>query len=196
MENTNYTNETEYAGSSKQSSYTKGNLLIAFLMGIVIGAGGYYLVGNSDSLKLTRKKDADTEKEAKQDVIKKGDNGSGANVVVVDKKVSLGSSVVVNNQPAGLRVVIDSVTLDSSGWVAIHEDIEGELGNILGAQRFDAGTYKGLVDLLRNTVEGGVYYAVLYTDDGDSMFDHKKDALMANESGEAIKSKFNAVRIR
>jgi len=186
------TNETEYVEKSRHSNYTKGNLIITFLIGAIIGAGVYYLIDTSGSLNSTKKENIDTEKEV---VIKKEDD-INTNVIVVDKKVSSESSIVVKDQIAGLRVVIDSITLEGSGWVAVHEDVDGELGNILGAQRFDAGTYKGLVDLLRNTVEGGVYHAVLYSDDGDSVFDHKKDSLITDENGNIIEAEFNAVRIR
>jgi len=186
------TNETEYVEKSRNSNYTRGNLIIAFLIGAIIGAGVYYLIDTSEALNFTKKRDIDTEKEV---VIEKKDD-SDTNVIVIDKKVSSESSIVVKDQIAGLRVVIDSITLEGSGWVAVHEDVDGELGNILGAQRFDAGTYKGLVDLLRNTVEGGVYHAVLYSDDGDKVFDHKKDFLLTDENGNTIESEFNAVRIR
>lgn len=200
MEYQNSSNETEYVEKTKQTKYSKKNLIISFLIGVIIGAGGYYLVINSKVLNITKKKDTDTKKEVTNTVANdkeiKNTTNNKTNVIVVDKKVSSKSSITVSDQPAGLRVVVDSVTLEGSGWIAIHEDNDGKLGNILGAQRFDAGTYKGLVDLLRNTVEGGVYYAVLYSDNGDNLFDHKKDAIVTDKSGKVVKSTFNAIRIR
>jgi hypothetical protein len=200
MEYQNNTNETEYVEKTRQPSYTKKNLIISFIIGAIIGAGGYYLVVNSKVLNVKSSKKTEIKKDTGNTITntknKDTKDKNTKNVITVDKKISSVSSIVVKDQPAGLRVVIDSVTLEGSGWVAIHEDRDGELGNILGAQRFDAGTYKGLVDLLRNTVEGGVYYAVIYSDDGDNLFDHKKDSLVTGKDGNVVKSTFNAIRIR
>lgn len=104
-----------------------------------------------------------------------------------------GNAILVNDQAAGAAVSIAMVTLASDGWVAIHEDRGGKPGAILGAQRFNAGTKQsGTVELLRPTVAGGVFYAMLHADDGDKMFDVKKDMPLTDPQGSAIMMRFTA----
>ena len=86
------------------------------------------------------------------------------------------TKVVVSDQTAGTLVAIGAVDMSVNGWVVVHEDRDGAPGNILGAQRFDAGSYTGgQVELLRATVAGGKYYVMLHQDNGDKMFDHILD---------------------
>jgi hypothetical protein len=97
------------------------------------------------------------------------------------------TNVIVSDQNAGLLVLLDKVSLEGSGWVAIHEDNNGVLGNILGAQLFDAGiATNGTVSLLRTTEPGKTYYAVVYTDDGDRMFDRTKDVRLSKDGKEVL----------
>ena len=73
--------------------------------------------------------------------------------------------------------------MQDSGWVAVREDRDGVFGNILGAQYLPAGTYTNVtVDLLRGTEPGKIYYAVLYKDDGDKVFDYEKDSIVQSEN--------------
>lgn len=103
------------------------------------------------------------------------------------------NSVNVSNQLAGNRVLLDSIILSESGWAAVHEDINGNFGNALGAQRFDAGSNSGYVDLLRNTETGNIYYVILYKDNGDDKFDLKSDTVFVNDSEEVILDTFETI---
>lgn len=107
--------------------------------------------------------------------------------------VSFAESVFVRDQRAGIVVAVDSVTLSASSWVAIHESEEGVPGNILGAQRFDPGTHSGNVDLLRETVPGGSYFAMLHRDNGDGAFSPASDLPVTHPDGEAIATAFAAL---
>jgi hypothetical protein len=111
-----------------------------------------------------------------------------------DSSVSI-NSLVVANQTAGGTVVVSSVSLMKDGWVVIHEDRDGEPGNILGAQRFTAGlhTEGGEVDLLRWTETGLIYYAMLHRDDANRAFDHTHDLPILNEQGDVVLVKFTAL---
>lgn len=104
------------------------------------------------------------------------DNSLGSNATTTTSVATTENKVAVSNQPAGNMVKLDSVSMTFDGWVVVHEDRDGKPGNILGAQRFDKGTYtSGQVELLRGTVAGGKYYVMLHDDDGDRVFDHTKD---------------------
>ncbi|MDP3725516.1 MAG: hypothetical protein Q8R20_03555 [Nanoarchaeota archaeon] len=111
--------------------------------------------------------------------------------VPVSTGVSGEGSLSVSDQEFGDSISISSVTLGSAGWIAIHEDRDGGLGNILGAGWFPAGMSENVeVNLLRGTVPGALYHAVLRSDDGDREFDHTKDAPFEDESGKTLETTF------
>ncbi len=118
------------------------------------------------------------------------------NKAQIPKMVSSGdNAILVSDQAPGGRVVILSVTLSQAGWVVIHEDRNGKPGSILGAHRFEKGTRSGSVDLLRRTESGRIYYAMIHgDDDGDHVFDYKKDLPVQDVSGNTVMVKFTAVR--
>jgi len=101
-------------------------------------------------------------------------------------------SIRVSDQPEGVTVAIDQVMLDRVGWVVIHEDDNGTPSRILGAQLFDTGTRSGTVDLLRGTLAGHRYYAMLHTDNGDHAFDPKKDTPILGSDGSPVMVTFIA----
>lgn len=122
-----------------------------------------------------------------------GKKPTSDNVGVKESTVVSGNNKVsVKDQPAGSTVEVEGLELSVVAWVAIHEERNGALGNILGARRFEPGIHLGVVELLRNTTSGGVYHAVLYKDNGDRQFDKATDQLMKNESGTVIESVFKA----
>ena len=88
-------------------------------------------------------------------------------------------------------MVIISHTLDRTGWIVVREDVDGNIGNILGARLSDPGGFVGgEVKLLRNTEPGKVYYVLLYADDGNRAFDIATDLPMTDEQGELIVKTF------
>ncbi|MDO8492536.1 MAG: hypothetical protein Q7S34_02785 [bacterium] len=106
--------------------------------------------------------------------------------------VSGANAIATNDQLAGDTAEVTMITLSVPGWVAIHEDKNGLLGNILGAGRFDPGIHLGEIELLRGTVSGGTYHAVLYQDNGDRQFDSSTDAPIKNAEGRIIEATFKA----
>lgn len=103
------------------------------------------------------------------------------------------NSVSVEDQKPGNNVIVESLTLATNGWVAIHDDNNGKPGHILGAHRFNAGTYAGQnVELLKETEDGKVYYAMLHADDGDKQFDYRVDLPVKDETGNIIMMRFVA----
>lgn len=101
--------------------------------------------------------------------------------------------VVISDQFPGNIVYLSSVQLDRPGFVAIQKDNNGAAGDVIGYQYFDKGINPGKVTLTSPTKEGGMYYAVLYSDtDGDKKFDIKKDSLIKDASGNAIMKPFRA----
>lgn len=100
------------------------------------------------------------------------------------------AAILVVDQGAGSVATVASVETDDSVWVAVRENSNGVLGKILGASRVDAGASNNIVvNLLRPTMSGKTYSVVLYADDGDRMFDHKKDVIMSS-GGKVISQDF------
>jgi hypothetical protein len=106
-----------------------------------------------------------------------------------------GVSLSVLDQAPGKSVFVEEVTSQNQVWVVIVEDNDGAKGNILGAGHFDPEDKAGIVKLLRGTVEGGSYYALLYFEDSNletgRSFDLEKDLPLVDSTGNAIEVRFN-----
>ena len=163
---------------------------LSFLVGLLIGGGGAWLW-------LDRASTASVATNTKDQSASVGDLDTAA--LSADGTVATGvaatgeAGVDVGDQSAGTTIVLKSVTLPQTGWVAIHEDNSGVPGNILGAQRLDAGTTNlGNVTLLRGTTAGGTYYAMLHADNGDGAFDPHVDLPMLGADGKPVMMVFKA----
>lgn len=106
------------------------------------------------------------------------DEGSVTNSEVADFS---STNIEVLDQDAGSRVFIKTISLNEKSWVAVREDVSGDMGNILGAVRLESGDHQNVeVELLRGTMAGGLYYVVVYKDNGDESFDHNFDSLVTD----------------
>lgn len=103
-----------------------------------------------------------------------------------------GDFVDVEDQKAGNQVTVTSALFSQKGWVVIAEDDHGKPARILGAQEFVPGMATGTVDLLKPTIAGGSYHAMIYIDNGDNIFDYKVDAPLTDSSGNTVESLFSA----
>jgi len=146
--------------------------IAGIVIGLVVGfaAGWYWTEGKNEN--------------SGQDI---SANGERSVVMEENDLVANGSgkeSISVENQGAGLEVIVGEVTLSEAGWVAVREIINGEMGNILGATRIKkAGTSVDVsVKVLRPTVSGQDYAIVIYRDDGDEDFDFNFDSLVVSGS--------------
>ncbi len=146
-------------------------IALAFAAGLVVGAGAMWLGGRLPE-------------ETGGSVLPE----TGVSGIVT----AGGNAIYVADQEPGIVVAVGKIVLASPGWVVIREDRGGEPGNILGARRFDAGEGRGEVELLRGTVEGGIYYAILHGDDGDRSFDYTADLPLRDQQGNVISMKFRA----
>ncbi len=101
------------------------------------------------------------------------------------------NKITVETQTAGKEVKIGSLSLTDKFWVVVHEDDHGKPLRILGAKSFAAGTHTDVaMKLLRETVTGQVYYAMLHSDDGDGKFDSQKDMPVTESGGAPIMVRF------
>ncbi|MEN9524518.1 MAG: hypothetical protein RL536_587 [Candidatus Parcubacteria bacterium] len=104
-----------------------------------------------------------------------------------------GNRVVISDQFPGNVVFVSSVSLANGGWVEIHKDNNGTPGAYIGSMYYDSGTNPGgKITLSASTVEGGTYYAMLHSDDGDKKFDATKDLPLKDSRGNIIMKLFHA----
>lgn len=153
-------------------------LAISFVVGVIVGVAGYALVNhNNSAIPVT-----DPSLASQTDI-----STSTAMAAVS------GSSVSVSDQSAGNSVSLSNIVLAHDGWVAIHDDVNGVPGRILGAKLFPAGTTAtGSVALLRNTVAGTSYFAVIHASDGDIVFTPKTDKILYDAQNNVVMTKFTA----
>lgn len=109
-----------------------------------------------------------------------------------DATINEVNRVVIGDQFPGNVVFLQSVQLANGGWVAIHKDNAGKPGAVIGSMYFDKGINTGKITLTQSTVDGGIYYAMLHTDDGDKVFSETKDEPLKDSKGAVIMRIFRA----
>lgn len=92
--------------------------------------------------------------------------------------VNTGEEISVSDQPAGDSVQVVEAKLSRVTWLAVRDPLR-----IYGAAKVTppqgGGTVQDItIPLLRNTAAGTSYTVVAYVDDGDGVFDFKKDSLV------------------
>lgn len=88
------------------------------------------------------------------------------------------NAIYVAEQVPGRSVSVSVARLEKPGFVAIHEDVAGAPGKILGiSSLLPAGETENLppITLSRPTTDGETIYAMLHFDNGDDGFDTTKD---------------------
>lgn len=100
--------------------------------------------------------------------------------------------IVMSDQYPGNVVYLSSVQLAAPGWVAIHKDNAGVPGAIIGTAYVAAGINPVKVTLTTPTIDGGTYYAMLHSDNGDKKFDEIKDPALKDSRGNIIMKIFHA----
>ena len=106
-----------------------------------------------------------------------GSNATSTNRPTVN--VNTGEEVRVDDQPAGDRVRVVEAKLSRVSWLAVRDSLR-----IYGAAKVTppqgGGTVSDVeIPLLRNTEADKTYSVVVYADDGDGVFDFKKDSLVS-----------------
>ncbi len=161
--------------------------------------------GNTEVTENTNGNTSDDEEDDNDDV----DTGTSTNtdassdVDVADSTTTPTASATVDgnfsfsvaDQRAGSTVALSDTTSypTEQGWIVVHEDANGSLGNALGAARYNttAGLTPDQVVLLRGTTSGNRYHVVYYSEDGDRIFDLNRDVPLQNEDG-MIRASFEA----
>lgn len=102
------------------------------------------------------------------------------------------SGIVMSDQYPGNVVYVSSVQTSAPGWVAIRKDNAGQPGDIIGETYVGTGISPVKVTLSQPLIDGGTYYAVLHSDNGDKKFDAATDLPMKDANGNVILKVFHA----
>lgn len=167
-------------------------LAVSFVIGLLVGAGAVWVwTANVKKAEAPEKEDAKSAVTTeKTDSVPSTPTGTSKDTSTIPVSASA-VDLAVNNQTSGNHVNVQSVSFpNGGGWVAIHDVAEGEIKNALGAQYFSEGSWSGTVSLLRNTVVGNTYAAVLYGDNGDRQFNLETDKLLTDKNTSQAIMKF------
>lgn len=119
-----------------------------------------------------------------------------ANSKVFDQKNRgpIVTDIIVATQIPGDVILVQKLTMNQDGWIAVHDDQNGQPGRILGANYLPAGSYQNqMVSLLRGITDGGSYFAIIHDDNGDKIFDYKTDLPRKNTAGQIQLANFKVV---
>ncbi|MDP2593656.1 MAG: hypothetical protein Q8P52_03345 [bacterium] len=177
-------------------------VIVAFLLGLGLGALLWAGDRNSEITDLTTERESDNSNvpDTNSQNTTSNETGGldvlieGGSVSMPDEDGVLNRIIGVSNQTFGTSVMVDSVLLQAPGWVTVREDSNGTPGNILGARWLPAGSFTDVeVKLLRGTESGNKYYVVIYTDNGNKIFEHKVDTLLLNSDKQIVGATFLAL---
>lgn len=166
------------------------------VVGLIVGFGLGFLVFDGDDNPTNPDQDTEIEN-GESESNSETEGGSTINT-------SNNSSVTVSDQAAGSTVLIDTLSLEQDGWVAIYTDMDGQPGSIIGAQYYPAGEHQNIpVSLQLGTTAGNTYYAVLHADDGKIVetafgrheFNHTTDLELTDSSGNEIIDSFSTISL-
>ncbi len=94
----------------------------------------------------------------------------------------IGESLIVNNQPAGDMVAVSPIKITRPTWVAVR----GQNGWILGAGLYFRGDSTAHISLLRPTKAGEKYEALMFVDNGNTLFELHKDSQVSGVLGSFV----------
>jgi hypothetical protein len=153
-------------------------MAFCFIAGLIVGVGVYGLA---------------TRDRPKMPILANNTATTTSEIATSSATITIGgdNGLAVSNQNAGSSVVIAQVVLAEPSWIAIHDSVYGEPGRILGAQYFKAGKTSGTITLLRKTVPGTTYLAVVHKDRGVLRnFNSATDEILKDGSGSMVMISF------
>lgn len=100
--------------------------------------------------------------------------------------------ITMTDQYPGNIVYISSVQVGQPSWIVIQANNNGVPGKVIGTAHVDTGISPVKITLSQPTIDGGTYYAILYTDNGSSTFSSTADQPMKDANGNVIMHIFKA----
>lgn len=170
----------------EQAAQAEGSkTLVSFIVGLLIGGmlvwafsggeGKRYDDDNNDGDDHATEEQAEESSEENSET---GDSAAGAEVTATPVLLVGDGAIAVNDQPAGLSVVLDSATYPiEEGWIGVRDYNDGQLSFIKGVVRFSAaaGLVPETIALQVPTIAGQEYAVVVFSDNGDNAFNTAGD---------------------
>ncbi len=100
--------------------------------------------------------------------------------------------IIMSDQYPGNVVYVSSVQVARDSWIVIHKDAGGNPGAIIGEVFVKTGISPAKITLSESMIDGGFYYAILHSDDGDMKFDPNLDKPLVDAKGNIIMKPFRA----
>ncbi len=185
---------SKYTNKDVSMEKVNRNTIISFIIGVIVGLFVFWLWSatmNQLQVRNTEETNLEYSTEVSEDTTPQDTETS--DIINTPAPQLRSDAIVVQNQAAGSQVVVTRAVFDESGWVVVHEGNGEQIGNALGALRFDEGEHSGVVELLRATEEGEVYWAVLYRDNGDKEFSLETDFPFIREGNQPVLTTFRAL---
>ena len=154
--------------------------LVAFVVGLLIGGMLVWAFSGPNDDNHSSDQMEETTSEMVEETEATQDNADAVGTEQVEEpKLEVGDgSVVVNDQAAGMSVSLEQATYPiEEGWIGVRDYNNGQLSFIKGVVRFSAAA--GLVPqdiVLQIPTQAGQEYAVvMFTEDGDNVFNPAGD---------------------
>lgn len=170
-------------------------VVISLIIGFVLGYGTSWLWNRHRSADLLENEAEMAENsEASTSPLVLAPATSAPNTISGTISTTSAGSITVANQPAGSQVFVSKAVFgDNGGWVSVQDDTNGVPGKILGAALFPAGSTAGEVPLLRATISGHTYFAVMRDNVGEyHLFNMQTDLPLTDSSGATVMAVFSA----
>lgn len=165
----------------KESKAKKGfPVLLVILLILLLGLIPVWFFFFRDK----NEKDTLVENENMQDSV----NGSPDNLNILKGA----SPIFVSQKTPSDILELDWLMVDVPTFVVIQKDDNGVTGEIIGYSdlRSEGPNEDIDISLEEETISGNYYYAVVYADDGDGVFDPDQDEVLNDDEGNPIQHRF------
>jgi hypothetical protein len=171
------------------------SIVVALIIGFIIGYGASWIWNRHHAADLLENQaEMAANSQASNSPLVMAPTTSASNIISGVISTTSAGSITVADQPSGSEVFVSKAVFgENGGWVSIQDDTNGVPSRILGAAMFPVGSTAGEVPLLRATVSGQKYFAVLRDNVGDyHLFDMQTDLPLTDSSGATVMATFNA----
>lgn len=160
--------------------------LVAFIVGLLIGGMLVWAFSGPEATAPTTTKDTNKDTEVKLDTVDTSEEPVVTDVEVIKTETVTPApelivgdgKIVVKDQKASASISLESAVYPiSEGWVGVREYNNDQLGYILGVVRFSESQelVPDKIVLQRTTTAGNRYAIVIFTEDGDHIFNLASD---------------------
>ena len=117
---------------------------------------------------------------------------SAENSAIPSTSTSDVNRVIMTDQYPGNVVYLSSVQTSNGAWVVIKKDASGKPGAVIGSGYAAAGTIPLKITLSEAMIDGGMYYAALYSGSKDKAFNATFNTTINDANGSPVMKVFRS----